>query len=551
MKKYSHRFWVTAFIAGLALTGCEMAGGDDAQAGDIDYEDAHDDDQNAGGDGDSDGDSDSDSDSDSDMDDDYPPEKEESADYMAPKGSGRYVFIADENNDAVVIVDSETMTIDVVEVGSRPTHLVPISNDEDGRVAVMNLDSDEVTLIEVTDQKEVTTTDLPVRTDTNAIVPSPDGRYIIAFHDPRFTAETGTPATDQEISVLKTEEGNRSSMDMAVGMHPWRVLYDSDKETTRRAFIITEEGINIIDLENIENAGIPLIISPFEGGTYDSETADIEITPDGSWVLARKTGSADLVAAELKKDGDIRTFTLEAAPTDLDISPDGSFGVLVLRSLNKVAFFDLPLPEDEEEDPFTFIDLKGKTAGVATLTSDGNHVLLHTTVAGNNEDKKRLITLSKDVDGWQMHSTVLARQIRAVATGVDSKTAVVMHQYKQAEAGEHPYSYSLVSISGLQVKFQQVPVEPGQLLLTPDAPDGNFGFLLLEEAKQTDIINFNTFIVDTLQLGSQPIAAGYAAGTNKVFIAQDHPSGRMTFVGVHDNSVKTVTGYNLNNEIEY
>ena len=91
-------------------------------------------------------------------------------------------------------------------------------------------------------------------------------------------------------------------------------------------------------------------------------------------------------------------------------------------------------------------------------------------------------------------------------------------------------------------------MEPGQLLLTPD---GHYGYLLLEEAKRTDVIDLQTFIVDSLVLGSPPTAAGYALETDKVFIAQDHPAGRMTFMGVHDSSVKTVTGYNLNDDIEY
>jgi hypothetical protein len=102
----------------------------------------------------------------------------------------------------------------------------------------------------------------------------------------------------------------------------------------------------------------------------------------------------------------------------------------------------------------------------------------------------------------------------------------------------------------LQVKFQQIPAEPGQLLLTPD---GDFGFLLLRDdglgIKRTEVIDLSSFIVDSLELGSPPTAAGYASNTDKVFLAQEHPAGRITFVGVHDDTVKTVTGYALNDEI--
>ncbi len=548
MKK---KYCVLLGVFGLTVTivACGMSGdeGMPSAAGDMDT------DGGAGGadlDGDTDGDGDGDADADSedtDSDDGYPPEKEEEANYMAPQGSGRYVFIADETNDAVVVVDSESLAIDVVEVGSRPTHLVPLSDADDGRVAVMNLDSDEVTLLSVDEESNIEMVDLDVRPDTNVVVPSPDGRYLIAFHDPQFSALSGAPTTDQEISVLRTGEGEQLTIDLSVGMHPWRVAFD---QSSKRAFVISEEGINIIDLENLESIALPPSITPFEGGTYDSETVDLEITPDGSLVLARKTGSADLLVAPLEVEPAeaMRTYTLPAVPTDLDISPEGSSGVLVLRSLGQVAVFNFPLPDDPEEDPFTYIDLEDKVAGVATLAPDGNHMLLHTTTAGDEEDKRRITLLSREGDSWDAHSTVLERQIRAVAAGVDSETAIVIHQKVTASANSHPYSYSLIKLPSLQAKFQQAPVEPGQLLLTPD---GNYGFLLLRGAKRTDKINLESFIVDSLQLGSPPVAAGYAAQTDKVFIAQDHPAGRMTFIGVRDESVKTVTGYNLNDEIEY
>ncbi|MDJ0763262.1 MAG: hypothetical protein QNJ97_09765 [Myxococcota bacterium] len=109
--------------------------------------------------------------------------------------------------------------------------------------------------------------------------------------------------------------------------------------------------------------------------------------------------------------------------------------------------------------------------------------------------------------------------------------------------GQQPFSYSLVTLPDLKVKFQQIPVKPGQLLLTPE---GDMGFLLLTQAQRIDVFNLRSFIADALMLGSPPVAAGYAATTDRVFIAQDHPAGRMTFVGAHDGSVKTVTGYNLN-----
>ncbi len=535
---------------------------------------------NASGDGDMDMDSDSDSDSDgdgdtdgnieSDTDDGYPPEEEEEVNYLAPQGSGRYVFISDETHNAVVVVDSDTLKIQVVQVGIRPTQLVSLSKEE-GKVAVINLGSDEVTLLEIDEAGSINPSYLPVRPDTNALVASDDGRFIVAFHDPRFTEESGAPTTDQDITVLTMDDTKKASYDLSVGMHPWRVVFD---KASTRAFVINEHAIDIIDLNNIENIEDPYQVKPFEGGSYDSTTADIEIVPDGSVAICRKTGAKELVAAWLDGSDEMRTYSLKAVPTDLDIDQEGTFGVLVFRSIGQVAFFDLPLPEDQNEDPFKYLSLSGDTvdpplsdagmgvdggqepepaapeeeidvvAGVATLTPDGKHVLLHTTTAGDNSDKRRLTLLSKIDEKWVVTEKVgLDRMIRSVVTGVDSSVAVAMHQKINPGTGQMAYSYTLLRIPTLQAKFQQIAVEPGQLLLTPD---GKMGYLLLEEDRSVDVIQLKSRIVDTLRLGSPPTAAGFAAKTRKVFIAQDHEAGRMTFVGIDDDSIKTVTGFNLN-----
>ena len=537
---------VSVTLAALVVSGCSDSFGKDAPMADMDGNGG--DDANADADADADGDADGDSDADADG--EYtPPEVETGIDARVPQGAGRYVFIPDESRDAVVIVDSETLEIRSVEVGSRPTHLVPL-NDEDAAaaVAVINLNSDDVTVLRMDDDQAVSTVDIPVRPDTNALAPSPDGRFLIAYHNPDFTYISGAPGTDQEISILDLSPGKERSVAQAVGMHPWKVLYNED---VTRAFVVTEGGINIIDLDDLDASGRAAPVSLFESGTYDALTADIEITPDGAFALGRKADSDRLVVAALDDSGDMRQYTLPAVPTDLDIAADGSFGVLVLRDLKEVAFFDLPLPEDETEDPFTYVSLGDRIAGVASLAANGDRIVLYTTTAGTDVDRRRLTFMDRDDDDWKISSAVLERPIRSAVT-VDNTdgnadTAVVMHDYVSVGQDQNPYGYTLVTLPGLMTKLQQLGTAPGQLLLTPD---GTFGFLLLPSGGAVDKIDLDSLIVNSVPLSSPPVAAGYAADTDKVFVAQNHAAGRMTFIGVTDDSIKTVTGYNLNDAIE-
>ena len=148
---------------------------------------------------------------------------------------------------------------------------------------------------------------------------------------------------------------------------------------------------------------------------------------------------------------------------------------------------------------------------------------------------------------WTLESVLLEREIASVAVSPDSGTVVAMHTEIASSSTEEPFAYSLVKLPDLQVKFQQTPVEPGQLLLTPD---GDYGFTLLRDDEDgiatTAVMELSTFIVDSIELGSPPTALWYSSGTNSVFVAQDHPSGRMTFIDLDDMSVQTVTGYALN-----
>lgn len=500
-------------------------------------------------DGDMDGDADGDGDWEwDDTDSGLVPEVEKELNYIVPQGAGRYVFIADEARDKVVIVDSETLEIRTVEVGSRPTHLVPLHTDTGTSVAVINLNSDEVTVLRMDEDENIETVDIPVRPDTNALAPSPDGRFIIAYHDPAFAAVSGAPSTDQEISVLDVTQGNELSVAAAVGMHPWKVAFN---DASTRAFVVTEGGINIVDLENLSESSRTDSVSLFESGTYDANTADIEIVPDGSAAVGRKSDSNLLMVAALDGTGEVRQYTLPSIPSDLDIAKDGTFGVLVMRELGSAALFDLPLPSDETADPFTYVSMEGRQVGLATLTQDGDRILLYTTTATNAMDRNRLTLMERAEEGWKISSAVLERPIQSVAT-VDgeegiAETAVVMHEKVTVGTEEKPFGYTLVTLPGLMTKLQQIPTEAGQLLLTPD---GAFGFLLLPSSNAVDKMDLDSLIVNTLPLSSPPTAAGYAASTDKVFVAQNHTAGRMTFLGVSDDSMKTVTGYNLNDEIE-
>ena len=62
-------------------------------------------------------------------------------------------------------------------------------------------------------------------------------------------------------------------------------------------------------------------------------------------------------------------------------------------------------------------------------------------------------------------------------------------------------------------------------------------------------VTVQTGVVMTKSLGSPPSSVGVLPGIATAFAAQRHPLGRITFVDVTTDAVRTVTGFDLNSHV--
>src|SRR5439155_954140 len=89
----------------------------------------------------------------------------------------------------------------------------------------------------------------------------------------------------------------------------------------------------------------------------------------------------------------------------------------------------------------------------------------------------------------------------------------------------------------------------GQVVITAD---GKSGLLLDNRVSGTlsvEAFDLASFVITSVALGSPPIAVGVVPGTAQVYVAQDHPLGRMTFVDEATFQTRTLTGFGLNGQI--
>jgi hypothetical protein len=524
-----------------------------------------------------------------------PPEDEEEGEFQVPEASGRFVYSTASTLNIVAVIDSANLAIEVIEVGQEPTVVAALGepSGDEGAVAVLNRASQEVSLLrtslsgtEPVDQRVVTP-------GANNLAVSPDGAYVIAYHDIDGPQVAG-PGSDQEITVLDASPGG-ASWEMTVGAHPRDVLFSPNGA---RAFIVTADGVNVLPLAQLGMIGKPDVIPVIDDPGTDPDRVEVVVAARHGIALARVEGEPVLVATDLDS-GEQWTYELEAAPTDLDIATDDSFALATVRVLGGSSVVELALPAGPGAtlDSFT---VGTEFVGVAELAADGQTAILYTTVeagddpgggstsggstSGSSTDtdtdtdgtagpsttsssetsggpeipggdtRQRVTILRRDGNVWAEPITLFNDvAIESVGIAPDSASAILVHVEDTSEEGQGaPWSYTLVDLDkDFPVKKRQTVEAPtGAVLFTPE---GERAVVLVrwddQDVRRVDRVDLRTFVVESLGLGSPPEGAGFVPTTEKIFVSQEHPSGRITFIA-ENGLVETLTGYVLNDAVK-
>ncbi|MEX1367314.1 MAG: hypothetical protein AB1Z98_29575, partial [Nannocystaceae bacterium] len=410
------------------------------------------------------------------------------------------------------------------------------------------------------------------------------------------------PGSDQELTVI--DVAMDQVYEMTVGARPRDVAFDS---TSSVAYVVTDDGVNVVYRSELPTIGLPDLVPVVDDPAIDPSTLEIQVAPDQGTALARVAGDTRLFATDLAT-GEQFDYDLPAPSTDLDISADGSFAIVMLPSLAGSRFAQVRLPVDPAASPEIY-DVPGEYVGLANLAPDGETMLLYTTVdpfasqaelppgyadpfepqagggtvgssgsdsggttdgsttgddAGGDDgdgpgavppdqDPRQRVTIARRGSGsWAERITLFVDQpVVSVGMAPDGANAMLLHQI-DAAGGAVPWSYTLLDLTkDFPVKkLQMVEAEPGPVLFTPD---GDRAVVLLRDdgigVRRVDLVNLRSFIVDGLGLGSPPEGAGYVDATEKIFVSQEHPTGRITFLD-RDGNVETVTGYRLNDAVK-
>jgi hypothetical protein len=537
-----------------------------------------------------------------------PAEMKVESDYQSPVSTGRIVWTANPMSGRVAYVDATTFNVQTVQAGDGPTYLaaVPSADPTIEQAIVINVGSQNATLLRYDSSPpdggaSLTPTSFPSTADANAWAISASGKWAIAWTD--FTQLTSVDPTQgfQDIAVL--DLASTETAMLSVGYRPSQIAFSNDES---RAFVVTQDGISVIDLQGAQpavsqllplsapSAPSPADASVPEGAAPDGAAADasvpegaaadasvpdgseaqasgdsnaptldasspepspaqsaptstmpdVSFTPDGAYALVRLDGVAAITIISLL-DGTPTQVPLASAPTDLTVAPDGTFAVAVLRDSATVVVLPLPAIVTDPSSRTTTA-IPGATIGRAivaeNLTTKQTSILLFTTAAPIDELTVLTLQPSPSVRAIPLYSPVLA-----VFPTADGQNAIVLHNVTPTVGSSVEGAFSLVPIAqDLPAKIISLTAPPTAVALSPAGDRALVTYR--DDATSTygaDLAMMPSLQVLPYTLASPPTAAGIAAAAGQGFVAQDYTDGRITFIDLDAGGVRTITGFEL------
>ncbi len=509
-----------------------------------------------------------------------PPETEVPIEFERPHAGQRYVYVANPNSDSVAIIDASTLAIETVEAGDEPRYLETLG-DEDAAL-VLNLGSADLTWIRTTNGTS-TTRQIPVLPGSNALAVSPDGRHALVYVDAARVGAGVSTGSFQDVSVIALGDQEAERTDLTIGFRPSRVFFSEDGA---RALIVTDDGISVLDFEAIasKSAGIAPTL-PLVDVTEPS-ALDVSVTADGRYAVTRQPAANTLRLLEIASgestvldvaallpaastepepdpdagsDGGVLDPGAEPPAsagglvTDLDLTSAGDVAVAAVRDRGRL--LKIPVPEGFSDPELVEVfEVSDVVAGSITLTPAADRALVYTT-ADLSAERIAVVDLSTGTTDALLD---LRKSVAAVAIAPDASSALVLHQRVPGNPGDPGLSfdeqvdrspgYSLVSLeAGFAKKLQLTAEPPGPFTIVPD--NSSVFLLFGGQAREVHRANLDNFIVDRVALGSLPLSIGAVPQSERVFVGQEHPDGRITFIDWNSLALKSVTGFELNSRI--
>ena len=250
-----------------------------------------------------------------------PPETEVETSYEIPVATGRYIWVANPDSGRVAYVAGATLQVHTVEAGNAPTYIAPIPTGTGDAVVVLNVLSDDATVLRLSATGALTKNTVSgIAHGANALTVSPGGRWATAWTDARAVTAADPLKGYQAVTLIDLAAKPPARTVLSVGFRPVEVAYAADESA---AFAVTEDGVSVVDLSAASGPRVTRNLALTTDLIDDADTRDVSITPNGRLALVRREGSASIGVLDLTT-GALGAIQLSGAVTDLDLTPDGA-----------------------------------------------------------------------------------------------------------------------------------------------------------------------------------------------------------------------------------
>ncbi len=468
-----------------------------------------------------------------------PPEQEDDRLALPPAQTEKYVFVANPDRDTVTRINVRTQDVDTTEVGNGPD--LVLTTPEYTMAAVHNRGEDSVSIIDAASLEQDV---VPVRQDLNQMVMSPDGQWVVLFHDIARERDDDPPPQGlqsfNEISLVNLVSAEH--FPMAVGFNPRMVRYTAD---STRALVVSDAYLAIIDL--LDDQPLPDLIELSPDLIDPPAAEEVIVGGNGSFAFVRQFGTDEVLVVDLDAQT-VDAVPVGLNPTDLDLSPDGREAVVVARGareLWRLSAIDpfapavvLPFPDD-------------LPMGSLLFDPTGDQAVLYTTASALD----RFMTWDTATD--TLRTRALVKPVTGMAITPTGESMLAFHTLEDAPGADlSPFSDSwALTIFSLD-DFRSNPLKlPGEPIGYANAQDGLRGYFIMEAQPYLNILDYRTMLADEVVLKSDPLYVGVLPNLDggdepPAWVSQDHELGRISFYDPNTNDLETITGFELNAAIE-
>lgn len=460
---------------------------------------------------------------------------EQEDDYLrlAPAATDAWVFVANPDRDTVTRVAIPELTLETRPVGKTPS--VVLVTPDFRRAVTLNEGSDSVSIIEAASFE---IREVAIRENFNTLAISPDGRWALAWYDPdrESLGQDGGVQSFNEVSFVDLDAGVHTPL--AVGFNPQGVRWTPDGA---RALVVSDGALAVIDLavSPLSPTTVPIADDPLDAPPAE----EVELTWDGEWAWVRRQGADTILLVNL---GDLSLADLGVGrnPTDLDLSPDGRTITVVARSDAELWLYDVADPFAE---PRT-VAIPDSGYGSVTYAGAGERAVLYT-----NASLVPRFAVWQPGDDTIVEKT-LVKPVESIGIDPTGGSMLVFHTLADAADGDPSspfygeYALSLVDLHD----FRQNPMRlPEAVSGYSTTDDGAYGYFIMEGEPLLEKLDFGTLLYDEVELKSPAAFVGAVPRSHLAWVSQVHELGRMTFYDPDAGTVDTVTGFELNSEIDH